>query len=191
MRELAELVRNWRARLKKALLKVENQRRTEKDQPLATDAAILNGPAADLYLLNLRSWMLRYGVSPEFILDALLKRWAKWQYKTAYRNSDRKTVRLHIPARMLGSAASREAVEDAVRSTYPNGEQWRMKLVEIARSITPMRKIQYKPEESDDEYIARHRANVEQNRKAFEKTLYQIEHAPRPYRRPERLESHE
>ena len=115
------IAERWHTRLQQALLTIVNQQRRASNTTALRLPVVLPGSSAatELYLLNLRVWTLRYSVSPEFVLEAILIR-----YPDALR-VDKKCVLLALPAARLGGVAAREAVEQAVRRTYPNGENWR------------------------------------------------------------------
>src|SRR5215831_194559 len=76
--QLLRVTQQWRARLAKALLAVVNsQRATRKRKPLPPNTLVYfpRGQDADLYLFNLKVWSLRYCITPEFLVEALLERY--------------------------------------------------------------------------------------------------------------------
>lgn len=118
---LEEVIVEWKRRLEKALLSVENSRRRVHGQSMLPEDTLVwmpEGPNARLNLLTLKTWCIRYCVAPEFILDVLT---------IAYRNIRKdggvpRTIYLGLPAGVITGPRARKIIEDAVLKTYPNGE---------------------------------------------------------------------
>jgi hypothetical protein len=125
-------IRSWKARLERALLKVEER---ERQEPLPRSARAWL-PGDGFRLLNLKVWCERYRVPPEFVLEAVLARFSR------SRRKDEKSghVALGLPASMASGISARCAVEEAVVKAFPCGEN--RKAVEAA-STRPAAKISY------------------------------------------------
>lgn len=114
----------WRARLEKALLSVENQRRRALNvHPFDPEVAVYlpEGPKANLLLLNLKVWSERYSVTPEFILEFLTRWYRNSRHWTDNLNGQRE-VSLGLPASLVAGMKSRNLLEEAVHRAFPAGE---------------------------------------------------------------------
>jgi len=169
--DLSQVVCQWRERLRKALLTLTNRKRRERNLPPLQHAHVHYRRTSDLYLVNLKVWTLRYGVSVEFVLDAILKHYHNLQNDPKYRHRDPPdTISLHIPVSYLGGEKARQAVEDAVKAAYPNGENWRMRESEQLLQQNPLPRTHFDPADPDD-YLRRYGAKIDRIRKEQEATL--------------------
>lgn len=118
-RKLHELVVEWRAILEKSLIRAENQRRKvfrhRSVHPHARVYLPLGGNA-DLSLLNLRVWCLRYSVTAEWIVEQILALPGRQV------SPDPRRITFGFPAARIGSASTREYIERRVVECFPNRE---------------------------------------------------------------------
>jgi hypothetical protein len=136
IRHLNEDVAEARVRIAKALLNWENGRRREShmpELPRSTQVWLPTGPDADLRLMNLCIWTTRYHVRLEWLLDAVLTRFAR--QRKLPRVKEPEELSLGLSAAMLMGDAARSVVEERIARDFPNGEN--IKLAMQARQ-TPM-----------------------------------------------------
>ena len=143
---LKEEIEEARVKVSRALLKWENGRRRDAQQPelpASTQVWLPAGHDADLRLLTLTVWSMRYRVSLVWLLDAVLTR-----YRTQRRLPIVKCpeeLSLGLSASMLTGDAARSAVEERLAREFPNGEN--MKASRQA-SAPPM------PDLDGDDFVA-------------------------------------
>jgi hypothetical protein len=117
-------VTEWRTRLNQALLRVENRRLYAAKLLLYPDDTRVHfphGPVADLQLLTLKVWTLRYIVTPEFLLDHITTKLSYCRQK-ATGSPETGNLNVGFPAGILASPRARTVIEEAVKVEYPNGE---------------------------------------------------------------------
>lgn len=174
-KELKEMIAEWRSRIEKALLSVENRRRNEKHQPYYPEnvpVKIPQGPNADLWLLNLRVWCLRYCVSPEFVIETLTRK-MKYLRKIPYDE----IIALGISASTLGGAKARQFVEDEVFLQYPNGENLKIAII----PEPPL--VRIRPHDTPDQMVRNYSHAIEDAQRKHQHKIRLMTHIPtRPYR---------
>ena len=172
-----KLVRPWKHHVTNAIRLVENRHRKEDGlEPLNPRHRILfagNNPAAHLTLLNFRTWTLRYGVTIEFIIEALRRAWPK-RYRLIHRGGF--YILTLLPQRLI-TDTDRRHVEEAVLEAYPNGEQW------SAQSLVNIPRIAADP--NDPRYIRLYARAIHRARREEEKRQERRRSLRRNFRRPE------
>lgn len=162
----------WNRNLKAAIARAENRERSKKGLPKTSLTAWLpEGPEANLYLLNLKVWSVRYHISLDFILDTLF---FCWRYRRKQPNANCAT--LGLPAALIGGPVSRKYVEEAVCRTYPNGEN--MRSCKQPRPSAPLRSEEFT---SLDDFLRRYGKVMTQRQKEFSGKL--SERSSRAFRR--------
>ena len=163
--ELRNEINDWMERLKLALLHVENQRRREGQfPPLPEDTCVWlpQGPNAELSMLTLKVWTLRYCITPEFLMDTLT---------LCFRNGRRydpkdPDIRLGIPASIISGTAARNYVEEAVLKTFPNGENRKVASQPHPRILK--QKLDY---DNPDQALKEYAKGIAWARRTFEEQL--------------------
>jgi len=176
------MVTEWKSRLEKALLKVENDRRAVSNFPRLPPETIVwlpAGPNANLYLLTLKVWCIRYCVTPEFVLEHLTL-----YYRNLRRYDPKSTeVTLGLPASTLASTTARKHIEEMVIRVYPNGEN--RKIVSQPPVFIPARNLNY---ENPDEALRQYAQGIAHARNSFEirsrEQRTRLLSARRPFRKP-------
>ncbi len=143
------LANDWTKEIEKALLKVENQRRHEiHTKPFPDETSVFLPTLtkeARIRLLTLKVWCKRYCITPEFILETLTLR-----YKS-HRNCKPNEVRLGLPLSTITGPKARKIVEEEVKRSYPNNENF--KVASLPPQVPPMRGLKY---DSVDQMVARY-----------------------------------
>ncbi len=127
-RYLHEEIEEVRKRFSKALLRVENAKRREAhlpELPKSTPVYLPEGRIADLYLLTLEVWRLRYCVSADFIIDSLLTR-----FRYARRLPPAtipESLDLGLYASTMAGIEARKYIEERITKDFPNKENIRVK----------------------------------------------------------------
>jgi hypothetical protein len=123
---LKEEIDEARAKVSRALLKWENGRRCNAQQPELPPSAqvwLPTGPDADLRLLTLTVWSMRWRVSLVWLLDAVLTRYRTQRRLPVVKSPEE--LSLGLSASMLTGDAARSAVEERLAREFPNGENMR------------------------------------------------------------------
>ena len=173
--KLLNMIEEWQKIVSEALIRVENRRRAQtnlKPYPENTPTLIPTGPNADLWMMNLRVWCLRYCISPEFIIEALTRR-LKYLRKTYSED----IIALGLPAAIMGGAKARQFIEDEVMLQYPNGENYK---IEMQPEPPPIR---IKPHITPDQMVANYSQAIEDAQRKRQRHLRLMSRIPtRPYR---------
>ena len=178
---LDEIVDDWRKRLTKALIRVENRIRAEKNLPqFSEDSEVYLpcGPNARLYLLTLKVWALRYSVSPEFILDHVLEIYRRNRRLKPFMTSE---LTLGLSAHLVSGAAARESLSELVSKTYSNDENLKV----LRQPVLPNIRFIVNENNTLDQILARYGKAIEQAQKKYEtqtRRMTQVS-AERSYRR--------
>jgi hypothetical protein len=177
--ELGKLVIEWRERVLKAVRTVENRCRAAKGQkPLDPEIPIIlpGGRHYDFSLLNFRVWELRYGVTPEFQVEALRRAWPR-RYRVTRRSN---IYMLTISARNLTTDAAERHIEEAAVAAYPCGEQFK---ILQTRPRPPIPRIRLDLNDPDA-FLRKYNASIERVRREQEKRDDLIHKSRRNYRKP-------
>jgi len=158
--------------IKRALLRVENQRLEVRDHPpYPKDVQIFlpDNREARLRFYNWKIWTLRYHVTMAFIVDVIT-----FAFKNQRRfASSFDEIRFGLPTASVTGEKARRIVEDAILRTYPNGENLAMTR---SPQFKPIRGLNY---ETLEEMVSHYRRAVDARRRhAFKKEVY-----ARPFRR--------
>jgi hypothetical protein len=174
--KLRLMIDEWRETFSAALLRVENKRRSEMRMPVINpgDVEILipQGINADMWMLNIRVWCLRYSVSPEFIIEALTRmlKYMRRKYRT-------NIIALGLPAHIVGGAKARQLIEDEVLLQYPNNEN-----LKIAQQPEPAL-VRIKPYVTMDQMVSGYSKAVESAQRKHQRKIRLMSRIPtRPYR---------
>jgi hypothetical protein len=110
---------DWANKVSKALIHYENKRRREANLPdFPPDTNVsLTGGLTRIQLLNWEVWSMRYHVSLDFILEAVLARFARHR-----KPPPKNTLTLGISVTTLTGPAAKQAVLDSIHANFPNGE---------------------------------------------------------------------
>lgn len=138
---LQDYVDDVRMRFSRALLRVENNRRREAkmpELPKSTNVWLPMGPSADLYLLTLDVWRLRYSVKAEFIIDALLTRF-RYMRKLPLPTYP-ESIHLGLPANIMAGVEARKCIEERITKEFPNNEHIKSRQQPVA---APMPDLQF------------------------------------------------
>ena len=173
----------WRKRLAKACLSCWNRRHPRAALAPGTPVRLPIQSLKldnDLYLLNLEVWSLRYGVTPEFVLDTLLDFAEKYPRLAGVRLlQDHRGLALAVPAAQLGGRKNRQLVEDAVKRDYPGGENWEALRSRPLIQLIPRTRLD--PAKPDD-WLRRYASKIESVRREQEERQNEIRNRKRPYR---------
>jgi hypothetical protein len=119
--DLEEAIQDWRKRLEKAFLSVVNTKRRLRNQLPYSKNTQIDLPSrsnANLRLLTLKVWCLRYSVTPEWMLEQLL-----YLFRNR-RNSDDDPTQLvlGLPAELLVGTVASNYIQERLQLDFPNGE---------------------------------------------------------------------
>lgn len=174
---IQEEIAEWRKRLSKAFLAVVNNKRKAKNLPLFHKTIVIDmpeGPNANLFLLTLKVWCIRYHVTPEWILEQLL-----WLYKGRRKPDDNEhQINLGLPAPMLVGTVARNYIEEALKLQFPNGENRSSKSIPVPQGIK-VDHLDFSLPDSVQEYIDA----IAKERDVFEKQI-----KPKKWKRNFRVE---
>jgi hypothetical protein len=169
------MINDWRIRLQKAILRVENRRRAETNKPPYPEDAVVfipEGTNVDLWLLNIRVWCLRYYVSPEFVVEAVTRRMQYERQKVS-----ETSVALGMTAVKAGGAKARQFVEDEVKLQYPSGENQK-----VAQQPEPPQ-VRIKPYITLNQMVSDYSQAVEEAQRKHQHKIRLMSRIPlRPYR---------
>lgn len=118
---LEEEIADWRKRLEKALLVVINSKRRARNQLPFPNSIIIylpKGPNANLHLLTLKVWCIKYSVTPEWMIEQLM-----WLFRSR-REPDNGPDQIHlgIAAHVLVGTVARNFIQERLVIDFPNGE---------------------------------------------------------------------
>lgn len=158
----------WLREIGDALVRIENRRRLEDGLGCLPDdsfAWIPEGDAASLQLHNLRVWTLRYHVSLDFILEFLLRAYAR-RRKISPRLRPR-DVMLGLPASLLGGEVAKRRLEEEIARAFPAREN--RPHANKERPLLPLRELSG---EDDEDYVQAYSAIMKR---------YRSKKTPRPF----------
>lgn len=173
---LEEEIDDWRNRLKKALLNIENQKRIElkfKPYPKDIEIGFPSGVNADLFLLTLKVWCLRYYVTPEFLVEQILT-----LYKGARKIPVGPHGELHIGlgASVMAGVRSRSFLEESIGEAYPNKENYKI----LAQPVPP--NIPKDDCDTIEQMIERYEEHLQKARHRFDTKMHSNRRSLRNYR---------
>ncbi len=125
---LKEDIDEARVRFNRALLRVENSRRRDvqlPDLPKSTPVWFPTGPVADLHLLTLDVWRIRYCVTAEFIIETIIRRFRNMRRLPT--TNVESSVQLGLPANIMAGTEARRCLEERIAKDFPNQENIRVK----------------------------------------------------------------
>lgn len=123
---LQEELEEVHKRFCKALLRVENRKRREAhmaELPKSTKVWLPTGPVAGLQLLTLNVWCMRYTVTPEFVIETILKRFKNMRRLPPAQVVE--AIHLGLPANIMAGVEARRCVEERLLREFPNRENIR------------------------------------------------------------------
>src|SRR5215469_2288739 len=131
---LEEEINDWRRRVEKALRRVTNAKRKTCALPaLSKDIPvhIPSGSNANMYLLTLKVWCLRYHVTPEWLLEQLLFRFRN-NRKTDENSNE---INLGLPIHLLIGTVAQNTIHDALLRDFPSSENQKITAMPVPREI--------------------------------------------------------
>ena len=132
---LDELVEGNSRAIKKALVSAENRRRKEARLSLLPEGIVVwlpSGPSTDMRLLNWRVWSMRYGVTIEYVLDAVILTYGKTR-KWSRREGE---LLFGFSVALVTGETMRERLEERVARDFPNDEHRKVATLRQARSAS-------------------------------------------------------
>ena len=113
----------WSRTVAASMIRLDNAERRKKGLDLFTSEPLVGmpeGPIASLTLMNYKVWAARYGVSLDFVLEAVF---FKWRYKRKTRKGN--VCAFGLEPRAATGEETRRFVEETVARVYPCGENKR------------------------------------------------------------------
>lgn len=174
--DLEQEVEEWKGRLRKALLITENEKRMQMKlppYPESTYVELPSGVNANLQLLNLKVWCLRYQVTPEFLLEQILFFYSKLR-KTARLQEG---VYIGLPASNVVAVGVRVFIEESVKRVYPNNENRKI-LSQPLPSVIPVDNS-----ETVEEMLESYKTHIQKAQEKFDINMNRQSKQIRSYRR--------
>lgn len=162
---LDEEIADWRKRLERAFLKVVNTKRRAHNQTPFSSTTLVHlprGENANLFLLTLKVWCVKYHVTPEWMLEQLM-----WLYRNRRPPDDGPNqINLGIAAPVLVGTVARNFIEERIKLEFPNDENIKSQSTPIPREIE-FRNLDFSLPETLETYIEA----IQKERKVFDRTL--------------------